>query len=120
MLKILTICTAVSFLSVSGALAEPRITGPCGGDIKKACANVTPGEGRISACMKEHLAEVSDACKARLAQAVAAAKVCRTDVQTQCGSEQRRVGRLACIKDALGKLGDECKAAVAATVARKT
>ena len=117
--RILAICAALSFLAVSVAMAQTR-TGACETDIKKACANVAPGEGRISACMKQHFTEVSEACKARLAGVIAAAKTCRSDVQMQCGGEKGRVRRIACIKDAFGKLGDDCKAAAAAVIAGKT
>jgi hypothetical protein len=110
---------AVSVLTVSAAMAQTR-TGACEPDIKKACADVKPGEGRIAACLKQHIAEVSDACKARLAEAIAAAKTCRSDVQAQCGTEKGRGRRLACIKDAVSKLSDDCKAAASAVIARKT
>ena len=36
---------------------------PCKEDIKKFCADVKPGEGRIAKCLKEHKAELSTECK---------------------------------------------------------
>jgi len=33
------------------------------------CGNVAPGQGRIKACMKEHLPELSEPCKEALFQA---------------------------------------------------
>jgi hypothetical protein len=118
MLKVMSICAALSLVLISYAMAQTR-TGVCEADFKKACANVTPGGGRIAACIKEHLAELSDPCKARLAEAVAAAKTCRADVEKQCSGMKRRVQKVACIKDAVTKLGDECKAAAAAVVTAK-
>jgi hypothetical protein len=38
----------------------------CQGDVSKFCADVKPGHGRIVACLSEHSAELSDACKAQL------------------------------------------------------
>ncbi len=38
----------------------------CQGDVSKLCAEVKPGHGRILACLSEHSAELSDACKAQL------------------------------------------------------
>jgi hypothetical protein len=35
----------------------------CAADVKKLCADVTPGGGRIIQCLKEHKDEVSDGCK---------------------------------------------------------
>ena len=40
----------------------------CRTDAEKLCQGVQPGEGRIVGCLKEHREEVSDTCKARLAQ----------------------------------------------------
>ncbi|HVP62983.1 MAG TPA: cysteine rich repeat-containing protein [Myxococcaceae bacterium] len=36
----------------------------CQGDVAAFCANVTPGAGRIAACLREHASELSDTCKA--------------------------------------------------------
>ncbi len=35
----------------------------CAGDIKKSCASVKPGEGRILACLKQHETTLSADCK---------------------------------------------------------
>jgi hypothetical protein len=37
----------------------------------KVCADVKPGGGRIEACMKFHLSEVSDSCEDAVTQAAA-------------------------------------------------
>ena len=36
---------------------------------QKNCAGITPGGGRIETCMKDHFADMSDACKAIISQA---------------------------------------------------
>ena len=41
---------------------------PCRPDVEKFCRGVEPGAGRILGCLKDHREEVSDVCKARLAQ----------------------------------------------------
>jgi len=38
----------------------------CGGDIKKICAGVQPGEGRIIACLKNNQTTLSPECKNRM------------------------------------------------------
>jgi len=116
MLKILSFCAVLSFLPVSSAMAQ---RGACAEDIKKTCANIKPGKLRIATCLKEHVTDLSDVCKARLAEVAAAGKTCRAEVQQQCGTESRRIKKLACIKNALSSLSDDCKAAVAAVTARK-
>ena len=40
----------------------------CAADVKKVCAGTKPGRGRIQACMKGHLADVSEPCKEALAR----------------------------------------------------
>jgi hypothetical protein len=41
----------------------------CKGDVKKICADVVPGSGRIETCMKDHFADVSEGCKETISQA---------------------------------------------------
>ena len=41
----------------------------CKPDIARFCSNVPPGEGRIKACMKSHVHELSEPCKEALFQA---------------------------------------------------
>ena len=119
MLKILSLGAALSVLIVSSAMAQPRF--PCAADIKKLCGNVEPGEGRIVACIKEHIKnkDLSDVCKKRLAKAAAVAKVCSEELKKQCGSERSRVRKAACVVNALEDLSDACEDAVAAAVAPK-
>ena len=41
----------------------------CTADVKKICAGIKPGRGRIEACLKDHFADVSDPCKEAISQA---------------------------------------------------
>lgn len=41
---------------------------PCKADAQKFCAGVQPGQGRIIACLKQHAAELSPACKSGMEQ----------------------------------------------------
>ncbi len=118
MLKILSICATLSFLLVSSAMAQSCV-GACAADIKKVCANIEPGNLRIATCVKEHVADLSDVCKARLAAVAAAGKTCRADVEKQCSTERRRIQKVACIRGAITNFSDDCKAAIAAVVTRK-
>ena len=62
-------------LSTSGAMAQQMGAGArvvlqtCKPDIAHFCSEVQPGQGRIKACMKEHIHELSDPCKEALFQA---------------------------------------------------
>ena len=65
---------AILLLTTSGALAQMRpeamaVARACRPDIRQFCGNVAPGQGRIKACMKAHLPELSEPCKEGLFQA---------------------------------------------------
>ena len=71
--KILT-AGVILLVSATGAMAQMRpgaraVLQACKPDIAHFCSQVRPGEGRIKACMKEHLQELSDPCKEGLFQA---------------------------------------------------
>ena len=51
------------------AAEAKAILGACKQDIKQFCSQVPPGEGRIKACMKAHLHELSEPCKEALFRA---------------------------------------------------
>ena len=68
------ISVAILLLSAPGAMAQMRsgaqaILRACKPDIAQFCSQVPPGQGRIKACMKEHLRELSEPCKEGLFQA---------------------------------------------------
>ena len=43
----------------------------CADDAKQFCAGTEAGEGRLEACIKSRIAEVSDACKVAMVNAAA-------------------------------------------------
>jgi hypothetical protein len=70
----IVIIGAMALLSAPGAMAQMRqgaqaVLAACKPDIARFCSQVPPGEGRIKACMKEHLPELSEPCKEGLFQA---------------------------------------------------
>jgi Cysteine rich repeat len=77
MLKHILTIEAILLLSISGAMAQMAQMSPgameaaraCRPDIARLCGNVAPGQGRIKACMKAHMRELSDPCKEALFQA---------------------------------------------------
>ena len=48
---------------------KQEVVAACKSDVDRLCGKVQPGEGRIKACMKQHLRELSDPCKIALLQA---------------------------------------------------
>jgi hypothetical protein len=49
----------------------------CKTDVTKLCGGIEPGTGGIRACIKLHMAEVSDACKDAMSRAPAGRKIFR-------------------------------------------
>lgn len=62
----LLISSSASYAQSAMAMAVLRACKP---DIAHFCSAVAPGGGRIKACMKEHLPELSPPCKEALFQA---------------------------------------------------
>jgi Cysteine rich repeat len=72
--KKILVVAAVLLLSASAAMAQMRpgaraVLQACKPDIAHFCSQVPPGQGRIKACMKEHIHELSEPCKEGLFQA---------------------------------------------------
>src|SRR5262245_46629226 len=67
-LTLMTVSTA--------AVAQERlmIARACAADIERLCYGVPPGEGRIKACMRQHMSQLSARCFDALLGAIAAEK----------------------------------------------
>lgn len=71
----LALGTALALAAAPSQAQEAHpIARACAGDIERLCAGVPPGEGRIKACMKAHISEVSAPCFDALLGAIAAEK----------------------------------------------
>jgi len=46
--------------------AASQDAGPCRQDAEKLCPDMHPGDGKFGPCMKEHMADVSAACKEKM------------------------------------------------------
>lgn len=72
--KKLAIAGAILLFFSSGAMAQMRpgarvVLQACKPDIRQFCSQVPPGQGRIKACMKDHIQELSEPCKDAMFQA---------------------------------------------------
>lgn len=95
----------------------------CKTEIETYCEGVTPGEGRILACLYAHQDKLSGKCEyalydasARLERAVAAltylSNECAADLAEYCTAVEAGEGRLLeCLKKNEAKLSDRCKGA---------
>jgi hypothetical protein len=112
----LVILTAL-LLSGSAAVAQ-QAGKPCAGDIKTLCAGIQPGEGRLKACIKSHLAELSETCNDRVLTVAVTGKACKADVAKLCAGVVPGTGGLrTCIKSHIAELSDPCKDAMSRAAA---
>lgn len=93
-------------VAAAGAAAAD---GPCRDDARKLCSKVQPGGGRAVACLKEHEADLSPACKA----ALPTMEQCAQELRTLCPGDDRRALR-GCLRDKAAQLSPACRAMVPA------
>jgi len=100
------------------------VTDGCKVELEKYCSNVTPGEGRVLACLYAHGDKLSPKCEyalydaaAQLERAVAAlsyvANECDEDLDQYCSAVTPGEGRLLdCLNKKSGQLTKRCKQAL--------
>ena len=109
-----------SYLIAALALLLPSLASastPCTDDIKRLCADVERGEGRIGKCLRENQAEVKDTCKAFRKKAARMkgkrAAACKDDVAKFCKDVARGERRIAqCLTENKASLSEGCAAHV--------
>jgi hypothetical protein len=117
MRSVLVVLTA---LLPSGSAAVAQTGEPCASDIKTLCTGIQPGEGRIKACIKSHLPELSPTCQDRLLTVAVTGKVCKTDITKLCAGIVPGTGGIrACIKSHMEEVSDPCRDAMSRAAAGK-
>lgn len=113
----------VGNLSAQEALIETVATG-CQTELEAYCKTVTPGEGRILACLYAYQDKLSGKCEyalydaaVRLERAVAAlsyvANECEADLAANCAGVKAGEGRLLqCLEKNEAKVSSRCKGAL--------
>jgi hypothetical protein len=74
LLAALMLATTVAAAQPPPAPSGLQIAEACGTDIDRLCPGVPPGQGRIKACMKAHVSQLSAPCFDTLMAAAAAKK----------------------------------------------
>ncbi len=104
-------------------LAEQVLEG-CASELETWCAAVTPGEGRLLACLYAHGDKLSGQCDfalydaaVRLERAISAltyvASECRGDIESLCAGVQMGEGRIAqCLNEHAAELSESCDRAL--------
>ena len=115
-IKLMQIAMVIGLWTLAAlpATAEP----PCATDTAKLCAGIPKTGAGVVKCLKDHEAQLSDACKAHLARVEAqraVLKACAADTQTFCKDVAVGDARVAkCLEEHEAKLSTECKNARAA------
>jgi hypothetical protein len=109
--------------AMQGELGEQVLDG-CNTELARFCAEVTPGEARLLACLYAHGDKLSGQCDhalytaaARLERAVSAityvVSECRAELETHCAQVEGGEGRVAqCLKDHASELSPACDRAL--------
>jgi hypothetical protein len=108
---------------IQGDLAA-QVQVSCDAELAQRCSGVTPGEGRLLACLYANGDKLSGRCElalydaaARLERAISAvtyvASECRAELDTRCGQVVMGEGRVVqCLKDHAGELSPRCRQAL--------
>ena len=101
-----------ALLLLPSSMASAELSGACLKDAKAQCPGVQPGGGKIRDCLKTHIADLSDDCKAVLVKAVNA-KACADDAKKYCADIKAGGGALeTCIKSHIADVSGACKVAL--------
>lgn len=128
---VMVVLALVTFGFGGSLLAEESlidtVASGCKTEIETYCKAVTPGEGRILACLYAHEDKLGGQCEyalydasARLERAVAAlnfaAQECEDDIKTLCKSVAAGKGRIIeCLEKNDAKVSKRCKSALKTT-----
>ena len=114
MLKIgLVVGFGFMLLGPAAIAQEPGNVPACIGDIRKLCAGVQPGEGRIKDCAKQHFNELPVSCQKIVLKVAAVGQACSSDVKKFCADVQPGEGRIEdCMESHMGEMNEQCIAAL--------
>ncbi len=111
-------------VAMNEQLAAQSIFESCTKDLEIYCSEVTPGNGRISACIYAHEDKISDECDAAtedlstlldwfLETVRYTMDQCADDIQTYCAGTEFGGGRiLSCLANKTSQIADGCREAV--------
>lgn len=108
------VALGLTVLLIASAMPVEAQHQVCTADLKSFCADVTPGEGRVRACLISHMDGLSFACTAKLSKSAYIAKQCEPDITRFCGGRKLGEKRVSsCMKGHLGEVSGACKVALA-------
>jgi hypothetical protein len=99
-------------------VSAARADDPCADDVRRLCPGVTPGGGRVAACLRQHEAELSQACRERREEDTARVRrliqefglACKGDVDRYCPAVEPGGGRvLGCLSQHQVEISTPCQ-----------
>ncbi|MEO1702571.1 MAG: cysteine rich repeat-containing protein [Pseudomonadota bacterium] len=117
--KSLITATLFSIASFGCAHAE-EILKQCGGDIVQYCSSVTPGDGRIGACLYAHTDRLSEPCFTATGPMATMLEVyfdnlskmqefCSVDIENHCSDSHLGHGKVVmCLVDRADEISPAC------------
>ena len=121
LLLAVTVLLFTTIPALAGDDLVQNLVNGCQKEIDNYCKDVTPGQGRVLACLYAHGDKLSGKCEyalydaaVRLERAVAALSYvvnkCRDDLENLCSGVPAGKGRLIkCLKENDSKVSDRCK-----------
>jgi hypothetical protein len=109
-------------LSASAQDAARPAGTPCREDMERLCSDVKPGGGARIRCLKDHEDELSDACRAQIAEhsqqghehASKIVQACGDDAKKLCANVEPGNGGIGrCLRDHEADLSSACRDALA-------
>jgi len=120
----LVLCGSGSVAGAAQGSLAAQVKEGCKAELDSHCKDVTPGEGRLLACLYAYEDKLSDRCdyalydaSVRLERAVAAlshgATECKSDIQKHCSKVEAGEGRIIdCLKKQGDKVSKHCRQAM--------
>jgi len=96
---------ALLLASASGFAADAPTGSACRDDARKLCSGVSPGGGRVVACLQQHESELGAECKAALPTLAR----CSEELRSVCGADTNPRALRSCLRDNAAKLSPECR-----------
>jgi hypothetical protein len=104
---------ALALLSNSAGYAQPSaLAETCKADVKQFCADVKPGAGKLTACIKSHFKDLSGDCQVAFIRVAAVGRDCRSDIKSFCSDAKSKAAVPACLKAHADNLSARCKDAM--------
>lgn len=95
-------------------------TQACQADVASVCASISPGQGGVAKCLKDHAALLSVPCQAvvaeraaKHAQVKAARATCSSDAATLCGDAANGRDAMQCLREKQALASSACQQALA-------